>query len=120
MPPKVQPLPSHFHPVHAESLDVVAAMPELTETQLELLDQLRRGGEAVVTGAKRKTVEALNFSTLRGEPNRADARLIYQSARQPLGWRADCRVFQRVTSASHPRSSWRKEPAPLTRVDLDL
>ena len=58
-PPKIRPLPSGFHVVHAEAPEVVAAMPGLTEKQVELLNQLRREGEVVVTGLKRKTVEAL-------------------------------------------------------------
>lgn len=45
--------------VRAEPPEVIAAMPELTETQLELLNRLRRDGEVVVSGQKRKTVEGL-------------------------------------------------------------
>jgi hypothetical protein len=45
--------------VCAESPQVVAAMPELTQKQQELLERLRREGTVVLGGRERKTVEAL-------------------------------------------------------------
>jgi hypothetical protein len=45
--------------VHAESPQVVAGMPELTQRQQELLERLRREGTVVRGGRERKTVEAL-------------------------------------------------------------
>jgi hypothetical protein len=58
--PKVQPAPSWFHKVDAESPEVIAAMPDLTRTQLELLERLRHEGQVVISGRTvRRTVEAL-------------------------------------------------------------
>jgi excisionase family DNA binding protein len=69
-PAKVQPLPTSFRPARAEPPEIIAGMPDLTETQLELLNQLRKDGEVIVTGEKRKTVEALvkrGLATYSGE-----------------------------------------------------
>lgn len=57
--PKVMPAPSWFHKVHAETPEVIATLPDLTQEQHELLEHLRREGQVVVNGRKRKTVEAL-------------------------------------------------------------
>jgi hypothetical protein len=59
-PPKVQPPPSHFEKVCAEPPEVIAAMPDPSPTQLDLLERLRREGEVVMSGkTARRTVEAL-------------------------------------------------------------
>jgi hypothetical protein len=58
-PATVQPAPSWFLKVHAENPEIVAAMPNLTQTQLELLGRLRNDGQVVVGGRARRTVQAL-------------------------------------------------------------
>ena len=59
-PPKIQPPPSYFHPVHAEPPEVIAAMPALTPTQSKLLGRLHREGGVVMSGkTARRTIEAL-------------------------------------------------------------
>ena len=57
--PKVQPAPSWYCMVYAERPEVVAALPELTQTQRELCERLRHEGTVVLGGRERKTVEAL-------------------------------------------------------------
>jgi hypothetical protein len=57
--PKVEPAPSWYRMVYAESPEVVAGMPELTQRQQELLDRLGHEGTVVLGGRERKTVEAL-------------------------------------------------------------
>jgi hypothetical protein len=57
--PRVVPAPSWYRMVYAESPQVVATMPELTQRQQELLERLRREGTVVLGGRDRKTVEAL-------------------------------------------------------------
>jgi hypothetical protein len=43
----------------AESPEVVAAMPKLTQSHQELLERLRHEGTVVLGGRERKTIEAL-------------------------------------------------------------
>jgi hypothetical protein len=57
--PKVQRAPTWYRMVYSESPDVVAGMPELTQRQQELLEQLRHEEAVVLGGRERKTVEAL-------------------------------------------------------------
>jgi len=57
--PKVQPAPTWYRMVHAERREVVATMPELTQRQQELWEQLRHEGTVVLGGRERKTIEAL-------------------------------------------------------------
>jgi hypothetical protein len=57
--PKVMPAPSWYRTVYAESPEVVAGMPELTERQQKLFERLRLEGTVVLGGRERKTVEAL-------------------------------------------------------------
>ncbi|MCA2249016.1 hypothetical protein JF729_14620 [Mycobacterium intracellulare] len=57
--PKVQPAPSWYQMVHAESPEAVASLPELTETQRKLLERLQHEGTVVLGGRDRRTIEAL-------------------------------------------------------------
>lgn len=57
--PKVQPAPTWYRIVHAERPEVVAGMPDLTQRQQELWEQLRHEGTVVLGGRERKTIEAL-------------------------------------------------------------
>lgn len=57
--PTVTTAPDWYHMVYAESPEVVAGIPELTQRQQELLDRLRHEGTVVVGGRERRTVEAL-------------------------------------------------------------
>lgn len=57
---KVRPPPSSFVKVHPESPEVIAAMPPLTETQMDILKRVQTEGEIVFSGkTAKKTVEAL-------------------------------------------------------------
>ncbi|OBE98993.1 hypothetical protein [Mycobacterium sp. 852002-10029_SCH5224772] len=52
-------LPSYFRKVYPETPEVIAGLPELSPTQLRLLERLRREGTVVSDGRERKTIEAL-------------------------------------------------------------
>jgi len=56
---KVKPAAGWYHTVCAESPQVVAAMPELTHSQQDLLERLQHEGTVVLGGRERKTIEAL-------------------------------------------------------------
>jgi hypothetical protein len=59
-PAKVQPPPTDFKRVDAQPPEVIAAMPAVTQTQVELLERLRREREVIMSGrTARRTVEAL-------------------------------------------------------------
>jgi hypothetical protein len=57
--PRVQPLPSWYRRVHPEPSEVIAAMPDLTDTQRQFLHRVQNEGEVIVNGKSRRTVEAL-------------------------------------------------------------
>lgn len=52
-------LPSNFRKVYPESQEVISRLPELTPTQLGMLERLRREKTVVLDGRGRKTLEAL-------------------------------------------------------------
>jgi hypothetical protein len=56
---KVQPAPTWYRMVHAESPEVVTRMPELTLKQQDLWERLTHEGTVVLGGRERRTIEAL-------------------------------------------------------------
>jgi len=57
--PEVGPAPSWYRKVEPASSDEISGLPELSKTQLQLLERVRAEGEVVVDGQRRRSVEAL-------------------------------------------------------------